>query len=761
MNEGEYVLCKWKKRLWPAKILSRSCASRKRQAPKDAATFFLVEILGPDKQAKVRHADVEPLKEESIGSIASKLAQNTKSHKVVEELIYRGALRKALNILHQDASFKEKSLLEMGKSKVVAWKEVKEPSSSTHGTVHHLPSSQNDTQQRREKTSEASAVLEIGSTQYKRWLRSGAKAEGSSSANRRSPCLSKGDERHYQDKSRSERSSPSTTSPCLVRTSPPAHSFHNWAKSTPDKKLGGKLGVSGELLGSLVNCPSAEVIEDPSEKEEFPPRKYSKDMSGQKRPQDSEGTCQKPTPVVASLGWERRCASLHESSAYSPDPVGPNLDRIQEENPCPCGDEAKNSLFCYLEEKAGRRSSTDPERRLSPIRESCLSSAFEAEEATEDEEELPSILLYQEPCLMETGMLVWCKLRRYPYWPAVVKNVRRKAKKASVLLIEKCMDVKKSKRFSFYLRNLKHFDCEEKDMLIDKARESFQDEINWCIDLIADYRIRVEGMEEGKMAGAELVNPFLAEPLITFSPQDLCFFLVSSSLMSLLTSCHSFTGTFLEYCADDMSYPVRKQTHHILSQISFPRKEEGDSEVPPPEEGDSEKPPPEATPTKPAKKVLPDRMRAARDKANKKIVEFIVKAKGADEHLRAILKSKKQSRWLNEFLSPPPYLTCIETYLEDDDQQDLVVKYLQGVYREVDAQLLPCSNGDSIVLDVLFPEAIIYAISAVDRIDYKKAEEKYMKGPLLSHREREKFEEEILEKKKKQQQQTLSPEDGL
>lgn len=26
-----------------------------------------------------------------------------------------------------------------------------------------------------------------------------------------------------------------------------------------------------------------------------------------------------------------------------------------------------------------------------------------------------------EPKFFEEGMLVWCKLRRYPYWPAVVR----------------------------------------------------------------------------------------------------------------------------------------------------------------------------------------------------------------------------------------------------------------------------------------------------------------------------------------------------
>ncbi|XP_015273519.1 PREDICTED: PWWP domain-containing protein MUM1-like, partial [Gekko japonicus] len=252
------------------------------------------------------------------------------------------------------------------------------------------------------------------------------------------------------------------------------------------------------------------------------------------------------------------------------------------------------------------------------------------------------------------------------------------------------------------LRNLKHFDCEEKQTLIDKARESSQD-INWCINLIADYRIR------------------------------LC--------------CRSFTGTLLEYCADDMSCPVRKESRHNLSQMTFPQIEEVGSEDPPPE----------ATPPKPPRKVLPDRTRAARDRANEKIVEFIVKAKGADEHLRAILKSEKESQWWKKFLKVSPHMTPIETYLEDDDQQERVVEYLKKVYREVVAKPLPFVTGDKFILDVLFPEAIIFAISAVDQIDYKKAEQKYIRGPVLSQREKEIFEEEISEKKRKQRLQAADP----
>ncbi|NXJ15431.1 MUM1 protein, partial [Odontophorus gujanensis] len=327
-----------------------------------------------------------------------------------------------------------------------------------------------------------------------------------------------------------------------------------------------------------------------------------------------------------------------------------------------------------------------------------LSQLSDLVDDDDDDEELPRILSPQEPESIGEGILVWCKWQRYPYWPAVVKNVRRKHRKANVFFIEGNPSDKR-KSFSVSLRSLKHFDCEEKQDLIDQAKKEYRQEIEWCIQLISVYRIRV--------------------------------------------GCHSFTGSFLEYFADDISYPVRKQYHQSLVEMTFPNAAEEALE-------ESVL---ETSPQKPSRKLLPDRTRAARDKANKKIVEFIVKSKGAEEHLLAVLKCRKESRWMKDFLSPRQHGACIETYLEDEEQLDLVVNYLKEVvYHEADTANLHQLHGDGVkfILDVLLPEAIIYAISAVDDIDYKKAEEKYMRGPSVSKREREKFDEEILERKRLQ-----------
>ncbi|KAB1259574.1 PWWP domain-containing protein MUM1 [Camelus dromedarius] len=319
--------------------------------------------------------------------------------------------------------------------------------------------------------------------------------------------------------------------------------------------------------------------------------------------------------------------------------------------------------------------SSEEARELDPVR-SVL-------EEDEEDEEPPRILLYREPRSFEVGMLVWLKYQKYPFWPAVVKSVRRRDKKASVLFIEGNMNPK-GRGITVALRRLKHFDCKEKQVLLDQAKEDFDQAIGWCVSLITDYRVRL--------------------------------------------GCGSFAGSFLEYYSARISYPVRKSIQQDVLGTRFPQLSKGD-----PEEPVAGSPPGRR---QACKKVLPDRSRAARDRANQKLVEYIVKARGAESHLRAILKNRKPSRWLKTFMNSGQYVTCVETYLEDEEQLDLVVKYLQGVCQEAGSRALAHANGDRVrfVLDVLLPEAIICAISAVDAVDYKTAEEKYIRGPSLGHR---------------------------
>ncbi|NXU16205.1 MUM1 protein, partial [Pardalotus punctatus] len=412
--------------------------------------------------------------------------------------------------------------------------------------------------------------------------------------------------------------------------SPPAPS--KFVTTEPPRKTGTQPGRA--FLGSSCESASDELEKSISSESES----LAKQLDGRR---EAEGGKQLDGAGVAS-GTDRKCRNHPGSS------------------PGPSGLESSGM--------SSRRVSSESLPPLSPV-------------ADEEEEYFPRVLSHREPKFFEEGMLVWCKLRRYPYWPAVVKAVKRKHRRACVLFIDGTTN-KKKKGFSVSLKSLKHFDCEEKQELIERAKENYSREIEWCLQLILDYRIRV--------------------------------------------GCHSFTGSFLEYFAADISYPVRKEGYQSVVQMAFPNTEEAGA-------GESSS---DTSPQKPPRKLLPDRTRAARDRENKKLVEFIVKTKGAEEHLLGILKSGKQSRWLKKFLSSNRYMTCVETYLEDEEQLDLVVGYLKEVYREMDTKNLHQILGDGIrfISDVLLPEAIICAIAAVDDIDYEKAEEKYIKGPPVSKR---------------------------
>ncbi|XP_071583753.1 PWWP domain-containing DNA repair factor 3A isoform X2 [Heliangelus exortis] len=694
MTDQEYVLCSWKERLWPAKVLCKTGAAGKTSVTNLKETSLEVEILGLKEQVRVSCAGAFPLQEERIETIAAKLDQRENPSEVVEDLKYRQALKLALDILNQNDSGRQEPGGEGGGGEGGA----APPGGSSSGSASSPPS--------------ARCQLLLSSEEL------GPEA--------------------------SEKKSNQETNPRLKAESP---------KSGTNPPEGGS-GGSCEVSGPECQNPNIPESEPRQRERKIKPRslpksrrgnktssrsRKGKNKQGRKKPggagapeaggngdwgkglEGEGGSMTKQSHGIPEPGSLKRMNGEQENSTTglslrkrkrgncpksSSDPSSPGLGvemspaqpaEEEEENPSPVVlSKVKQFQLPDFEEDEGLEPSDLASKITSSEGLSCLSPLVDEEE--EEEEELPSILSLQEPQSIEEGNLAWCKLGRYPYWPAVVKKVKRKHRRACVLLIEGNASGKK-KGFSVSLKNLKHFDCEEKQELIDRAREQYRQEIEWCIRLISDYRIRV--------------------------------------------GCHSFTGSFLEYFAADISYPVRKEGYQGPAQMTFPRAAEEVQEEPP-----------EASPQKPSKKLLPDRTRAARDRANKKIVEFIVKTKGAEEHLLAILTSRKQSRWLKGFQKSRKYMACVETYLEDEEQLDLVVNYLTEVYQEMDTKSLHPINGDGIrfISDVLLPEAIIYAISAVDDIDYEQAEEKYMKGPSVSNREREIFDEEILERKKQKKE---------
>ncbi|XP_017274133.1 PWWP domain-containing DNA repair factor 3A [Kryptolebias marmoratus] len=330
----------------------------------------------------------------------------------------------------------------------------------------------------------------------------------------------------------------------------------------------------------------------------------------------------------------------------------------------------------------------------------CLSFQKDENSDEEEEEELPSFLMQdKKPSSITDGAFVWCKFRNYPYWPAWVKSVNRKQKKASIIFVDHAFTgIQRNKGFALALKSMKPFDCEEADELMRKAKETYDTAVTWSLELIEDYRIRI--------------------------------------------ACGSFSGSFIEYFNHDMSYPVRRKfpqtaserltiaTDTIIEDLCDDHNEyrliEKEEDV--------------CTSTK---RLLPDRTHAAHNRANEKLVHFIVKQRMVEAHLLAVIGGQQQSRWLHAFLSAKRR-RVVNTYLEDDQQLDQVYWYLDELYATTVAKS-PClaevkqMERVPFVLDVLLPEAIIYAIAGVDNVSVKKAEEKYLKGRCISNRERQEF----------------------
>ncbi|XP_076829759.1 uncharacterized protein LOC143475723 [Brachyhypopomus gauderio] len=328
-----------------------------------------------------------------------------------------------------------------------------------------------------------------------------------------------------------------------------------------------------------------------------------------------------------------------------------------------------------------------------------LSLSLQEDEEEEEDEELPSFLqqISQKPSLIREGLLVWCKLRKYPFWPAMVKSVNHKNKKASIVFIDGLLFDKRTvkKGFSVSLRTLKPFDCEDSEHFVDLAKEKYGDIITWCLDLISDYRIRI--------------------------------------------GCGSFVGSFIEYFDDDISCPVRNKYRKVSSsELTFPSQEllnEQSKGLDTCAGEDKEDKSQSKQEELHLKKVLPDRTLAARNRANERLVDFIVKKRGVENRLLAVISGQEPSKWRQALCSSSR--PVVDVYLEDDVQQDKVYCYLEELCKT--SPELETTDHISFALDVLLPEALIYAIAGVDHLSLEQAEAKYRRGPCHSNRERQEF----------------------
>lgn len=342
--------------------------------------------------------------------------------------------------------------------------------------------------------------------------------------------------------------------------------------------------------------------------------------------------------------------------------------------------------------------SSDLSIELSLHEEPQLHNSFqEDEESQEEEEDLPSFLVNTKSSSITIGGFVWYKLRNFPFWPAIVKSVNHKMKRASIMVVDDKL-IQQKRGFKVALKTLKPYECEEFNELICKAKEKYDVAIQWSIDLIEDYIMR-------KGIG-------------------------------------SFSGSFLEYYAHNISYPVRRKYQANAERLTFANDivMEESLSVDDFEDSFNEQ---QEEDMKHLKRLLPDRTHAAHNRANEKLVQFIVKQGMVDQHLVAVMCGQQPSKWLRLFFAAKRR-RIVNIYLEDDKQLDQVYWYLSKLYTttaETDTCFEKVKSIDRVpfVLDVLLPEAIIHAIAGVDNISLTKAEEKYLKGRCISNRERQEF----------------------
>ncbi|XP_042544109.1 PWWP domain-containing DNA repair factor 3B [Dipodomys spectabilis] len=675
---AEYVLCNWKDQIWPAKVLSRSEIS---SDGKRKSTFALeVQILSLDEKVTVDSTETKILSESAIEIIISSLTiESEVSVSPREETAYERSLKMALDILNERANLSQEGILNEQETSTLSENVLQELSESpphkkfrqhegdsvnyleeSEGPATLVAPTENDDFLSDDKSQVNTAIedeLETKPSPNFCWNATYASFSDDEKEDKKkidiTAIMSTIKEENVDIKD--EKFVPFLSHDFVV----PKALKEEESDSSPEDQA-----VSSQCSNI------AENIDDPEE--------------GPSNPNPSSDASQNQPPVETDMEAEPSCSTTSGEYQVSLSASNSVLDYSLLRN-------EEGSLQRLDFELEGEASASTSSLSVQHVRTLAL-------EDTDEEEELPRLVLDYKPCAFETGIIVWFKYQKYPFWPAVVKSIRRKERKASVIFVEADMSSEK-KGIRVPFRRLKKYDCKEKQALVDKAREEYRESIDWCISLICDYRVRI--------------------------------------------GCGSFVGSFLEYFAADISYPVRKEIKRDTFRNLFPKLYNDDS-------GE------QMSVTSPTKrlayqKILPDRMKSARDRANKNLVDFIVNAKGTEDHLLAILKGKKRSRWLNSFLHAKRFMPCIETYFEDEDQLDEVVKYLQEIYKQIDQRMRTRIKDDKIkfVLEVLLPEAIICSISAVDGLDYEAAEAKYLKGPALGCRERELFDSKILFEKRR------------
>lgn len=647
MDSPAFIFCNWKSRFWPAKVLTKF------KRPLSKNSKLKVEIFEELEQISLNYSDTKPFLMVELKKISEDLDRSKNLEVTTEELKYRNALRTAMNLLKE----KESALLQNDRNEATI--------ETCKEAVKHEGGNECISSRKNLMEKEASGSTMIDGKTLKRGICMRTKRSMRlRSSNKPKPTQTEIDVKRKR----------------VEDTSTEKGSFRGGKKTTP----------------KMVSVNSSTTEEQKSEKGKNGKATLKSHLSSAKEIQTVTSPDQDEN-TTRNVNRHTKFLVSKPTKTYNvqvPTTIQESRSDTEEE------DSHRKSKYNQLPLPDFSFAETDI--LSSELSMECSSPEFKAvpevwpNDDTEEDVELPVIEFKKEPASFERGSFVWCKFKRYPYWPSLVKLVRHKEKRASIIFVEECLSDPNSQKQSFQvsLRTLKHYDCPEKQELLDVARKDYGKSVDWCDALIRDYGIRL--------------------------------------------GC-GFSGSFLQYCTSAISYPVRKEC--CKTKLNFPSIcQEIRDPVPNITDSDSHV----------IKKILPDRARASRDRANEKLVECIVKSKQAERHLKGILTGKKKSHWLEKFQSSSQSVECQETYIEDEEQAELVMGYLQLLCETLSIQSKKLMNGDQtkFILEVMFPEAVIFAISATEGLSFEKAEKKFLAGPLLSKRERKQFEKQIMDKKR-------------
>ncbi|XP_048191343.1 PWWP domain-containing DNA repair factor 3B-like [Perognathus longimembris pacificus] len=507
MDTAEYILCRWKWNLWPAKVLSRP----ETPATKDGrrALPLEVQILSVNQRVQVESTDVMELTEAGIEAIAFCTGVRLRITDPPGDIhwkattppgqarSYRKALRLALEIL---------SCRKLAEQKATG----ESPNTEPKGANLHPAPGRGPCLGRKHQKQKVQYGSKLKNQRYlqsqQRW-HSGSEHVLHDKTSKEHTAITASPDGMQGDRSECSNVAPKLPSPIgairqnvdekNLRASAPVSSSPTvvWKGKHAKAEFPG-LFIRPAVILTRLKALSHKTKDASQEMAASEPHRFTAFPEGMEKPGES----------ALNAGLERAGVSSASSNSRLPDPL-------------PTPSQKRKRLEPALKRRA---------KKLESPKHSSETKAMDTRKSTGRRREGRTQRLAPEglPPPIERGALVWCKAQGHPFWPSVVKSVSQTTNTARVLLIEANMCTEQT-GIPVHLCSLKPLDCEEKNELVRRASKAHSLGVTWCFSLIRHYREEV--------------------------------------------SWGSFMGSFLDYFTTDVSYPVRKALEETDLHVDFPR----------------------------------------------------------------------------------------------------------------------------------------------------------------------------------------------